>query len=243
MTADERLALIRLKIDRANTHILELEEAKGEFLSRSICEIKIEDDPKTGQKLFRFTRLSDPPSYIGIIAGDAIHCLRSALDHLAHQLVLVNGQHPSDKTCFPIMRSESAFKPHHVQRVEGMSQAAKDEVLTTRLYKESNDTLWLIHKLDIADKHRSLLTTMMWLPEIALSRHMTQGDYSVPDRPLEEGRIFFSCKSEGHEDVKFIFDIALGEAGIFKDYPIVGALKTMLDVVDSLIIDFRPLLG
>lgn len=211
--------------------------------TNSVCGIKTEDDPQTGYKRFSLTHLSAPPDEIGLIAGDAIHCLRSALDHLAYQLVLANGETPSVNTCFPVFRSQSAYQDNHAQRLEGMSQAAQDEILATLPYRKGNDILWLIHKLDIDDKHHALLTTVIWPSEIALSKHMRHGEYSVPDRPLEVGQVFFTCKPEGYEDIKFTFDVSLGEPGIFQHYPIVGSLKTMLDVVDNLILDFKSLLN
>ena len=53
--------------------------------------------------------LNQPPIRFSIIAGDIIHNLRSALDHLVWQLVLRDGQKPSRTNEFPIYESEELF--------------------------------------------------------------------------------------------------------------------------------------
>jgi hypothetical protein len=54
-------------------------------------------------------KVTKPTGEIGVIAGDAVHNLRSALDHLAWQLALLNTAKPHPRTQFPIARSESEF--------------------------------------------------------------------------------------------------------------------------------------
>src|SRR5690349_1920178 len=109
MTKD-RLSEIRLKVERAIKHIDDLAAVCKAFINSTPYTLDRETEPKTGYYHFSVTNVQAPPPDVGLIAGDAIHNLRSALDHLACQLVLANGNVPSRQTCFPIFDSESKYQ-------------------------------------------------------------------------------------------------------------------------------------
>ena len=48
MTADERLALIRRKIERANTHLKDLEIIRDRFLNSDFYALGSEQHPRPG---------------------------------------------------------------------------------------------------------------------------------------------------------------------------------------------------
>lgn len=58
-------------------------------------------DANTSEWVVRFCVLEAPPLKWGVLIGDVVHNLRSALDHLAWQLVLRNGGESSWRTQFP----------------------------------------------------------------------------------------------------------------------------------------------
>src|SRR6266404_7962836 len=89
MTADERLALIRLKIERADQHISDLNTAVGAFFATNPYETSTKTDPETGKPVHYLTKVDAVPVSISIITGDILNNLRSSLDHLAQQLYLV----------------------------------------------------------------------------------------------------------------------------------------------------------
>ena len=63
--------------------------------------IVAESDPNTGDQVFKFRVRAPIPVDLSLVIGDAVHNLRSALDHLAWQLVLANGQTPTTQTAYP----------------------------------------------------------------------------------------------------------------------------------------------
>src|ERR1041385_8956240 len=128
LTADERLALIRLKVERAKKHILDLEIARDRFIETEPYVIETERNPQTGNYLFRVTKLQPPPHDIGLIAGDVAHNLRSALDHLAYQLVLVNKENPNRSTEFPIFDDAARYVAGSHRKIKLMSQSAQDAI-------------------------------------------------------------------------------------------------------------------
>ena len=107
MTADQRLRIVRRKVEWADTHLIDLHKYRNRFIKEKPYTIDSEPDPKPGHEgLHRFfptsLRLIDPS--IACIVGDIVHSLRSALDHHACQLVEDEGNQVTRHTMFPIFR-------------------------------------------------------------------------------------------------------------------------------------------
>ncbi len=173
---DDPLLGARLKIERARQHLESLQHETRVFTDSNPYRTVIEPDPETGDQVVRI-RLAQPerriPLRLGLIAGDAIHCLRSALDHLAWQLAVI-GDGPDRFTRFPLFddaheyrRQEhrvlhgivkghrariEALQPYHVKvRVEAGTLLDRGDPRIT------NVALMAIGRLDNADKHRLIL--------------------------------------------------------------------------------------
>src|ERR1051325_3198101 len=118
MTADERLHLIRVKVERAKQHLRDLEVVRNSFINGNSYRIEREYHQQAGHNIYRVFDIQTPPAEIGLLAGDVIHNLRSALDHLAYQLVYVNGAAHSKQTAFPIWDNPSEYKAQRARRVK-----------------------------------------------------------------------------------------------------------------------------
>ena len=94
MTPDERAALIEVKIERAKQHILDLQSNIKTFRNSKPYEIVSKIEPKTiADRLHCYAIKVDPVPYrVSAVAGDAIHNLRTVLDHIAQQLFVVGLQ-------------------------------------------------------------------------------------------------------------------------------------------------------
>src|SRR5579871_3852534 len=100
-----QLARIKLKTQRAKDHIRDLDTAIQAFRDSDPYGFRVEDDLQTGDQVHRIQIRSETPEHFALLIGDAVHNLRTALDHLAWQLVLANGQVPTSGpggTQFPI---------------------------------------------------------------------------------------------------------------------------------------------
>jgi len=106
-TADERLAGVRAKIERAKQHVLNVDGAARAFLDSNPCEGGTKRDPDTRRVLHYLVRVKPAPVPLRLIVGDALHNLRSALDHLAWQLVEAGGGTPTRYTAYPIMETNT----------------------------------------------------------------------------------------------------------------------------------------
>src|SRR5260370_29058031 len=101
-SAPDRLFGIRAKIERAKYHIDELASRAQAFAEGNENCLVAEDDPQTGEKVYRIRLRAPLPALVPLIIGDAAHNLRSSLDHLAWQLVEANGGTPGRQTIYPL---------------------------------------------------------------------------------------------------------------------------------------------
>jgi hypothetical protein len=147
---------IRGKLDRAEKHIQELTAALLSFKNGEPYKLATKEDPKTRCLVYYITKADDIPAAIPFIAGDALQNIRTALDHLAWQLVPVNERGP--QTAFPIFDDASKYQTGKTQRIKGIPNAAMDLVDAAKPYKGGNERLWRLHRLNNIDKHRLLIT-------------------------------------------------------------------------------------
>lgn len=270
MTLDEREALVRVKIGRASRHITELKSEVESFLGTRPYEVATKRNSQTHQLIYYLASVADVPSNISATAGDALQCLRTALDYLAYQLVLVGTgtSGPFDHVYFPIADSAAIYDATKGARTKGMRAAAVGAIDATHPYKGGNDVLWHIHKLNNVDKHRLLITVgsafrsvdlggymlramrreLADRPELADLAHVELPAFFRPaDRmfPLAAGAELFidGPDAEADPEMEFRFEVAFGEPGIVEGEPLQETLTTMAETVENLVTTFRPLLA
>lgn len=184
--------------------------------------------------------------------GDIIHNLRSALDHLAYELVQANGR-LATKTTFPISDNEAKFKAHFPQALHGASTTAISTIESLKPYKGGNDDLWRIHQLDIIDKHRAIVTvgvayehlkvnveyeTLTIPVELPLYRLTADFPYPIEDgfevcRLNSAARAGLSTISK-HE---FTLMVAFGERHIVDRDDLLQTLRRFVSVVEQVVRD------
>jgi hypothetical protein len=110
-----------------------------------------------------------------LAVGDAIHNLRSALDHLAYQLVDIGteGKGPFEDVYFPISRNAAIYEKAKVRKVAGMVKEAIGAIDAVKPYGGGNDLLWDLHRFDILDKHRLLILVGSAFQSVNLGAHMS----------------------------------------------------------------------
>jgi len=247
--AEERLALILVKVERAKQHLSELEIARQRFLDTEPYAFASKRDPQTGDTAVYMTRVEAPPVEIGLIAGDVIHNLRSALDHLACQLVIAHGNTPTKQTSFPIYDSVAKYHAHRIGKIKGASTSAIKAIDEIEPYQSGKgDLLWVLHELDIADKHRALLTSITCLTEAVFG---TSSRYLAPGRAgrflvlqlggtLKVGDVILTFQRELYKDMQPTFDISFGKSEIIEGKPVHNTLRSLIDFVRNRICDFQP---
>jgi len=261
LSADDRLILTRVKIYRAKKHLLDLESEVIAFRDKQIYGVSTDADLTTGKlreddpRILR-VQASDftAGKFVSPIfalrpfrilsfsavstAGDVIQNLRSALDHLANQLVWVgSGLPPSRRVEFPIAKDAATYERNKARQVKGMCPKAIKAIDALKPYKSGNDLLWKLHELNNIDKHRALFTVdsdcvMLddWLPPYGYL--LKAGD------PTFSG-VF---DDEVEKNVEFEIDEALTKPQVPLGDALLPALHQMVVFVDNLVLSFRPFL-
>jgi hypothetical protein len=115
------------KLDRAKTHFQALNKSIGAFKrSKTHDFIVTKFDPNTGEQVVNLKILKEPknPEW-GLVLGDMVHNLRSALDHLVWQLVILNGKKPRRQNQFPIIGAKNEYWEVPADR----SESVRDRML------------------------------------------------------------------------------------------------------------------
>ncbi len=266
MTPDKRLSNISVKIERARKHFTELELEVKAFLDSKPYQVGVKRNVDTQQLVYYVSSVKSVPPIIAAITGDVVHNLRSALDHLAYHLVDVGtcGKGPFRHVYFPIYANAKEYKKQRHEKVQGMRQDAVKAIDALQPYKGGNDSLWQLVKLDNTDKHRLLLTVGSRFESVNIGSilhrlfEQTASDVGldVPtfdlfikpaDRlfPLKVGDELFIDAPGAEVDPKmqFRFDVGFAEPQVIEDAHLTETVRHMTDLVDSIVVSFRPLLG
>lgn len=166
-----------LKFGRAFEHLQQLKAAEDRWLNGDHHSLRQERDPKTWDVTLFATVTEQPPADpFGLLIGDCLHNLRSALDLLAYALA---GPKPlpqdiAEASEFPIFGDESRsgksgvgpdlFRDHGLAKIASWDPKAKTVIEGLQPYKRGNayrtHPLWILHELDRVNKHRLLHTAV-----------------------------------------------------------------------------------
>ncbi len=157
----EALDGCRLKIEATTRHMQRLQEAINGFFEENleVAPIVGEANANGTQYLFRVKSVIDYPARKwGVILGDAVHNLRSALD----QLVWTFARDGNDRTAFPICLTERDWivdaparywscPPGFVRMLNDVQPYHRGDVNEARKHP-----LWILNALSNLDKHRTI---------------------------------------------------------------------------------------
>jgi hypothetical protein len=161
------LSSSRAKIERAKDHFNNLCSAlNARGAEQADRPVSTQFDSQ--RRSFEIPQEESPPTSDWALAvGDIVHNLRSALDHLAVQLAILNGNtmEQASAVVFPVclthrefLKSTKRFKnlvsPSALTALEWAQPYYAAKV---RNLPAENNVLWIISKLDNIDKHRILV--------------------------------------------------------------------------------------
>ena len=201
---------IRVKLDRADEHLLAFNEEVPRFLESDPFEMRATLDVERCRYSVRLRVLRQPPSRWAAIAGDYVQNTRAALDHLVWALVLLNGEKPSRQNQFPIADEEptsARARQAWDRALAGVSEETRERVALAQPYQRDDGpehhVLYGLREMSNTDKHRTLLVTATAIPEHSTPQFRgirdvgEFGRYGVHvDGPLRDG-----------QEVAFIEDI------------------------------------
>lgn len=245
-SSTHRLAGVIEKFNRAKGQFDELRHEMDAFFNKepsphfSVGEFDLD----AWEWVMRFQVREETPLRFGVILGDVVHNLRSALDHLICQVTLLDSDGNADcaKTQFPIAsKSEQQFESMADHRIPDLSPEHRAAVKRMQPYnagdKAPAHSLAVLADLSNADKHRVVNPTYSFLavdgladklnkllgPESSGQRSPIRGYYVVKrGQRMEHGtpwlRLIWDPREEPPRSVNVDFDftlgIALGEVGL-----------------------------
>ncbi|HVU60233.1 MAG TPA: hypothetical protein VHD58_01095 [Mycobacteriales bacterium] len=263
----DRYEGVRQKVGRAKEHIDHLETVVSAFHEsrpyRLVPDFTIEPPDWVHIRVHFDKPL---PASVPLIIGDAVHNLRSALDHFAHCAV----PSPTTDTAFPVMRkgptpTTAALKGHVKGKLKGTSLALQQAVCALQPYEGGDGHwLWALDQLDVIDKHRLLITMFHeYAVNLADITRGTPAENPFPDPEINaqmlslmetlvltasDGAIDGEPVSRVHRSafekdtgVTVRFQVTLEEPESLRHTAVVPALRGLVHQVESLLVRLIPL--
>jgi hypothetical protein len=149
----------RIKLERANKHIKDFNVLLSAFFDESTNRIVFDEDFNGVQKIELVVR--DLPDALVCAVGDAIHNLRTALDHIAFEVAVKSGVvgRPLKDISFTTRKSREEFEEAVADRK--VTVVGDDWVRFLRSVEPytggNGELLHAVTILDNTDKHRQLL--------------------------------------------------------------------------------------
>jgi hypothetical protein len=249
-TVADRLRQVTLKVERANQHFAELQKVILAFIATNPYRVAIKVDADTRRPIYFVESVEPVPEFLSLLAGDVIQNLMSALDHLAYQLVcsdtLDNPPNPN-WIYFPIQDDVAKYDAKKTGKMEGAAAETIAAIDTLKPYKQGNDLLWMLFRLNNIEKHRLLLTVGACAESVNLTQSLarllpTGGVFDGMKQSLEGMNLFFKLADKGFPlkpgfelyigapdespdpNQQFRFDVALTESGIIESKSLHGTL-------------------
>lgn len=154
------LLYCRIKLERADELYGELLAEIKQWKELGNGRIEAEYRPRRREYVYIARVVSPPPRWRAIF-GDCLHNLRSSLDTLMWQLVLLRGGKPSRRTQFPIFERRSAYRARAAAMIEGVSRRDRGTLERLQPFYRSRGgmppgghPLALLARLSNTDKHR-----------------------------------------------------------------------------------------
>jgi hypothetical protein len=194
------------KFDWAQGHFQRLRSEAEAFLHPESYRVRAEANADATEHRF-YVEFDKPPPSVrwGLIFGDGVHCLRSALDHCVYTIgVKETGTNPPPderSLAFPLTRNASKWESAkwRVESLSGPAQAAIESLQPHR-YTE----VFFLHPLgrleefDNADKHRTLnvVAVLPFLQEGLIEGLVPGTQYTLDHRigPLKDDTPFLTLE-------------------------------------------------
>jgi hypothetical protein len=157
------LESVRQKICHSKLHLEFLKSELKRYFDTVRCEVVPDANSSKDRPTFSLHMKTPIPAKLGLIVGDCLQNLRSSLDYLVWELVLVSKNEPSKKNMFPICATSDSFQAAlSGHRIEGVSPEAAKLIDDFQPYHEGEPnahSLVILDELANINKHRRVLLT------------------------------------------------------------------------------------
>ena len=192
-----RFLQIKGKIDRAQQHYDAWNATLDRWLDGKPYGIKGRPEEGTDWFVVKYVETSDAPYVqLSLIFSDYVHNLRAALDHAVWHLLDLANKPTGDATGFPVVRESKDWGSALGSRLKGFPSNFVGIVHDAQPFQDApfpeRHWLYLLHHLDIRNKHRLLIrlgiSSFEWEPTFECNRNFKEGDRRdevLPPTPYE----------------------------------------------------------
>jgi len=256
----------RERLKRAKENIRQLNAEIDEFLApvpvvtftayENVKPVFTEQDRKAFEELINFIKTRIVKPRFSVLAGEIIHHLRSSFDHLVWQLSSPDFQAKpaARKIEFPVFLKRP--KPCSItkdkmsaycRKVEGISSpSALARIEWLQPYTRPNpsrNSLWIIHDMDISDKHRELILAVYSMNVNLRAETQLLGFGEQMPWELNPRNFRIYGKSPVQVKGKMSAQITFREFSGREDEPIIPMLNKLLDFTTNTIESFAEEFG
>jgi hypothetical protein len=154
---------LQAKVDRADELRQSIEREINEYLLAGPFRLRDQMLPDPPRFEVFVDSIDPPPPRLGVLVGDFVHNLRSALDHVVWQLALTRGDEPSTELQFPIVSDRERWPGAVRRRLPDVPDEAVRLIETMQPYHHDDPMthpLAVLRDLSNEDKHRVILEAM-----------------------------------------------------------------------------------
>jgi hypothetical protein len=234
----------KLKVERANKHVGELQAGLDAFLKTNFYRLGIDKNLNDGTNVLTFELIGTLPSDVPLIIGDAIHNLHTALDLMIWEIESRIGN-PDRSTKFPFYQTRSelvgAIETGNLKAAPEICHVIIDDI---KPYRGGNDLLYGLHDLDITDKHKLLIPIVSI---VELRGASGEDDCGGRFKDLnffitQRGRINAISSTKNLKITNYgqpSFEICFDKGEVFEDKPVIPTLHQLWQLVSGILEKFE----
>ncbi|MBS0253453.1 MAG: hypothetical protein JSR78_20530 [Proteobacteria bacterium] len=257
---NDKLLSPKLKIERANKHIVDATAQIITFLNTNgnLIETFMEPEPGGLRQIIKARFLKRPPPEIAGAVGDAISNLRSSLDHLVRCLAINHSGSPPYDAAFPFDKDRDKFESPGTQRkIAALSPEAQQMIRDLQPYavsetepeKGGNNMLWALNKLRNSDVHRLIapigMVTVGHKLNVQTRGHLGLNTIEAPkwvrfdeDMTAELMRVP-GAASDIQGNLQTGIDIGFGDIEPVAGYPVLRVLHDFSNLAKRILLTFE----
>lgn len=234
----------RLKVQRANKHIADLDAAISALKENYTATVVPNSDTGHQDLIHAIPEFAEAAHNMALIAGDAIHNLKTALDYAwVSTLRKLVPTANFDCAKFPVYPSRQELESAlNGVSINATSNSALFDLLVSDIQpfeKGHNGVIYALHKLDISDKHLLLLGLLPLADIDGIIVQKPDGGivrgFLGTTRNLPPYKIPFDGNIRIKDKGKLTFNIVLREAGIYDGIHIMEVLPKFSQAVSHYI--------
>ena len=228
------------KIKRADHHIEDLKSHLGIFIARKPYRLVPGFDPDGGQPIIQIKYKEAIPDGFAVVIGDAVHNLRTALDHMIWELVGF-GRKPHPNLKFPTAKNRTSFEGA-CKGLKARDPSVTDILKALEVFPGGKgESLYYLSLLDNADKHLAL-TPILELAKASVRVLWPDGNsqaWSITVLGTNSELVSIEDISKGghvefHDDATATPDIYFGKAAQgFQRKAVIPTLRNLSNVVSQ----------